>query len=97
MSKTRFLPSRSSQSTGGRQTQKHTITEQWHTCSEGSEQESAQSISGKYRKEWQILLCKRGAPSLGRDLTLVLSLVRMEETGQQEGALWRGRMQGRQW
>ena len=49
------------------------------------------------RQEWQILLCMRGAPSLSRDFTLVLSLVRMEETWQQEGAPWRGRMQDRQW
>lgn len=40
---------------------------------------------------------QEGAPSLGRDFTLVPSLVRMEEAGQQDGAPWRRRMQDRQW
>lgn len=32
-------------------------------------------------------------PSAGGDFALVLSLVRMEETGRQERAPWRGRRQ----
>lgn len=94
MSKTRFLPSRSSQSTRG---DRHR-----NMPSPNSGTHVPRALGRSLHKASRENTGKNGKfcpgrvasmPSVGRGITLVLSLVRIEETGQQKRVPWRGRMQ----